>query len=115
MRWVRRQTWERWVDWDESDIMRKFRSTDVLHEDLQDQTIPLVIIGLVVVQLYPDLDIDEALEVVEKEVMETRLEWDDIDFHERSCYVALNWSEERCRKSSLRRILPTRRGGVDQG
>ena len=32
-----------------------------------------------------------------------------------SRYVALNWSEERCRKSSLRRILPTRRGGVDQG
>ena len=109
MKWVRRQAWERLVGWDETDTTRTFRSTQMLPEDLQDYTTPMVIIGSDVVQLYPNLDIDQVVDVVEREVMETKLEWNDIDYLEASRYVALNWSEERCKKSGLRRILPSRR------
>ena len=49
------------------------------------------------------------VEVVEREVMETELLWEDVDYLEASRYVALNWSEERCQKSELRRVLPTGR------
>ena len=110
MRWVRRQAWEKRVGWDETDITRTFKSTEVLHEDLQDQSVPMVIVGSDVVQLYPNLDIDKVVEVVEREVMVTKLEWSDVDYLEASRYVALNWSGEKCRNSGLRRVLPTRRG-----
>ena len=45
------------------------------------------------------------------------MEWDNIDWLEFSRYIALNWSLEQCRKSKLRRILPTRRktGGSRPG
>ena len=107
--WVRRQNWERMVGWDDKDLYRTFSSSEVLPEDLQDQTVPMVIVGSDVVQLYPNLDIDKVVDVVEKAVMETTLEWEEVDLMEGCRYVALNWTEEQCRASGLRRVLPTRR------
>ena len=43
--------------------------------------------------------------------------WEEVDYREAARYVVLNWDKEKCNKSSLRRILPRRRGktGVRPG
>ena len=46
--------------WDERDLARKFNGNDVLHEDLQDQSTPIALIGTDVVNLYPSLDITKV-------------------------------------------------------
>ena len=109
MRWLRRKNWERLVGWSDEDLERVYDSSEVLHEDLQDQTIPMVVVGSDVVQLYPSLDIEKVVEVVGRAVMETGVVWEEIDYLEASRYVALNWTAEQCVKSELRRVLPIRR------
>ena len=58
---------------------------------------------------YPSLDITKVVEDVQRAVLESDIKWQGMDYLEASRYVALNWSEEQCRTSGLRRILPTRR------
>ena len=42
--------------------------------------------------------------------METQVKFENVDFMEGARYIALNWDAKQCAASSLRRILPTRRG-----
>ena len=85
---LRRVRWEAQVGWDEGDLDRQYSGREVLQEDLQDQSVPTH---------------------VEKAVLETDIVWQEIDYLEGARYVALNWSEEKCRSSKLARILPRRR------
>ena len=98
------------MGWDEMDLHRTFTANEVLHEDLQDHTVPMVVVGSDVVQLYPNLDIEQVVEVVQQAVIDSRVEFEEIDYLEGCRYVALNWTEAMCRSSELRRVLPTRRG-----
>ena len=49
--------------------------------------------------------------------MKSSITWLNVDYMEACRYIALNWSADECRRSRLRRILPTRRGrtGVRPG
>ena len=62
----------------------------------------------------------EALQVAEivfKAVMESKVEFDGVDYQEGSRYIALNMSEHECRTGPLGRVLPRRRfvNGVRPG
>ena len=48
-------------------------------------------------------------ERVKQAVMQSDISWENIDFLEGARYIALNWTEEQCRRSSLKKILPWRR------
>ena len=45
VRWSRRKMWEESYDWNSEDISKVVRSSEVLPEDLQDFTVPMVIVG----------------------------------------------------------------------
>ena len=42
-------------------------------------------------------------------IIKSEIVWTDIDYLEAARFVALNWSGDKCRRSKLSRILPTRR------
>ena len=42
---LRRWRWEKKVSWSMEDLDRRFSSQEVLPEDIQDQTVPMVILG----------------------------------------------------------------------
>ena len=89
--------------------MSELQSKEVPLEELQEQGVPMVIVGTDVVNLYPSLDIDRVVEDVEQAMLDTKIRWTEIDYLEAARYVALNWSEDECRRSGLGRILPRRR------
>ena len=86
----------------------KYSSKDTLPEDVQDKTKPMVVVGTDVVKLYPTLDIQKVVGVVMEAMVDTEIIWEEIDYLEAACYVALNWTEEECQRSGLRRVLPRR-------
>ena len=69
----------------------------------------MVVIGSDVVNLYPSLDISRVVENVKIAVQESNISWSNLDYLEGCRYIALNWSEQACRSSKLRRVLPYRR------
>ena len=103
---MRRGDWE--VERDTRGVS-KLQSKEVPLEELQEQGVPMVIVGTDVVNLYPSLDIDRVVEDVEQAMLDTKIRWTEIDYLEAARYVALNWSEDECRRSGLGRILPRRR------
>ena len=109
MRKLRRVRWEEASGWDPQDMKRKYGVCEMLEEDVQDQAIPMVVIGTDVESLYPSLNIEEVVKEVREAVYESRIEWEEVDYLEMARYVALNWSEDQCRRSKLGRILPRRR------
>ena len=106
----RKKRWEREYNWLEQDLDRLIDSCEVNPEDLQDFSLPLVLVGSDVASLYPNLDAEKVAELVYNAVLKSEIKWSNIDYFEAARYLALNWSEEQCRSSKLRRILPTRRG-----
>ena len=55
------------------------------------------------------MDIREVARMMKEAVLKSEMKWEGVDLLECARYVALNWDEVTCRKSKLRRILPTRR------
>ena len=108
MRTLRRFELEERVDWD-GDQDRKLESSEVLSEDLQDFTIPMVAIGSDVVSMYPNLDVNSVVDMIGEEIQRTQVKWTNVAWLEAARYLALNWNEKQCRESPLRRILPWRR------
>ena len=92
------------------DLDRRFSSQEVLPEDIQDQTVPMIILGSDVVNLYPSLDTRKVVGEVKNAILDSDIKWEEMDYLEAARYVALNWPEEKCRRSELRRVLPKRRG-----
>ena len=87
----------------------RFKPHEVLEEDVQDQTLPMVVVGTDVESLYPSLIIKSVVEEVRSAVYEFNVVFEEVDYLEMARYLALNWSEAECRRSSLGRILPRRR------
>ena len=111
-RWLkqyRRVRWEEDMLWDPLDEERTLTSTEVLPEDLQDYQSPMVVMGFDVVSLYPNLDTSKVGYRVKQAVLESNISWEGVNYMEACRYIALNWTEERCRSSKLRKILPWRR------
>ena len=69
----------------------------------------MICVGFDVEALYPSLDCKEVARLIEKAVMESKIIWKDLDYQEGARWLALNYSEEWCRASSLSRVLPRRR------
>ena len=120
VRWVRtlrRLRWEEDVEWDENDEERTFYSHEMLPEDRQDYMSPMVLVGSDVVSLYPNLDVARVSKMMGEAVRLSPLKWEGVDWMECARYVALNLTNEECRSSKLRRILPWRRktGGTRPG
>ena len=109
MKEKRRSKWERDFKWLERDLDRLIDSTEANPEDLQDFSLPMVLIGSDVASLYPSLDAERVADLVYKAVMESGIKWEQIDYLEATRYIALNWTEEQCSNSKLRRVLPRRR------
>ena len=109
MKGLRRSRWEKLVGWDAKDEDRRYRPHEALEEDVQDQTIPMVLVGTDVESLYPSLVIKRVVEEVREAVYESKIVFEEVDYLEMSRYVALNWSAAQCKSSELRRILPRRR------
>ena len=110
VRTIRRQEWERRVEYDVDDEDRSWNSKDVLEEDLQNFEVPQVIIGADVEALYPSLDTEECARIVKAETLRSKIRWNDLDYLEGARFIALNRTADWCRQSDLRRVLPVRRG-----
>ena len=70
----------------------------------------MVIIGNDVVSLFPNLDVNRVAQNMKEAVLSSPVRWAEIDYLEATRYIALNWTDEQCQKSNLRRVLPRRRG-----
>ena len=107
---VRRKEWENRMGGQELNYeAREWEVHEVLPEMVQDFTCPMVLIGSDVVSLYPNLDITRVAKMMKEAIGISTMKFEGIDLLECSRYVALNWTREECRSSSLRRILPQRR------
>ena len=82
---------------------------DVPNKLVQDRSSPMVIIGSDVESLYPSLDADQVAEIVHDAVMRATITFDGVHYQEGCRYIVLNKSEQECRASPLRRVLPRRR------
>ena len=92
-------------------------SKEVRNEMIQDYGAPMELIGFDVNALYPSLDWGNTEKVIRQSIIESGIEWDNLDIMEGCRYIALNWDANKCRQSSLARILPVRRAktGVRPG
>ena len=104
---MRRARWEKITG--EWPLDKEVRSEGVPPDMLQDYSVPMVVLGSDVVNLYPSLDIKQVVWEVRDAMMETEIKWGNIDYLEAARYIALNWSELQCRRSDLSRVLPRRR------
>ena len=111
MKSLRMKTWEETNGWEGNpEIDRILDSERALPEQIQDFETQMVLIGSDVISLYPNLVVNQVVERVKEAVVESSLKWEGIDYLECVRYLALNWSQEECSRSPLRRVLPVRRG-----
>ena len=109
MKKVREEAWKSSMEWND-DPDRMVCSREVTPERLQDYETKMVIVGTDVISLYPNLEIDKVIENMKEAVLGSSMVFQEVDYMEAVRYLALNWDAETCRRSHLRRILPTRRG-----
>ena len=89
LRTLRRLYWEKQMDWD-GELDRVLDSTEVLSEDLQDFSTPMVAIGSDVVSISPNLDVDLVVNMIGEEVKRSGVKWTNVDWLEAARYLALN-------------------------
>ena len=61
--------------------------------------------------LYPSLEAIQVADIVYKAVMETEIEFKNINYQEGVRYIALTSTAQECRIGPLKRVLPRRRHG----
>ena len=92
----RRRKWERSYSWLERDLDRLIDSVEANPEDLQDYSLPMVLVGSDVASLYPTLDAEKVAELVYNAVMKSDIKWTNLNYIEATSYIVLNWAEEQC-------------------
>ena len=107
---LREKKWNEVMKWETDNRDRILDSQEALPEQIQDYGAKMIIMGSDVVSLYPNLEIEKVVRNIKEAVMESRIKWEETDYQEGARYIALNWDKETCARSSLRRILPVRRG-----
>ena len=90
----RRQKWIRDFSWVEDNLDRMISSLDALPEDLQDYSLPMVVVGSDVKVLYPSLDIEMVCKMIYGAIMDSKVKWNNVDYREAARYIALHWSAE---------------------
>ena len=78
---MRRQLWESRANLGMDD---EVSSSVTLPEMIQDYTVPMVVLGSDVINLYPSLDIKKVVREVREAVMETKITWEEVDYLEAS-------------------------------
>jgi hypothetical protein len=109
MKQRRRRKWERDYSWLENDLERLISSQEANPEDLQDYSLPMVIIGSDVEALYPNLCSERVAKLVYEAIIKSKVKFENNDYLEAVRFIAMSWLAEECRRSHLRRILPVRR------
>ena len=108
---LRKQEWvKKYKKEDFEDVNRTWEPYEVLIEDIQDFERSMVVIGSDVEALYPSLDVEDCMKIIEEEVKRTSIKWEDLDYLEGTRLIVLNRSAKYCREHELSRILPVRRG-----
>ena len=85
------------------------RSDRVDNNLIQDRSVKLQIVGSDVAALYPSLDAVEVARIVYNAIMETDVKFSGVDYMEACRLIALTSTEQECRLSKLKRVLPKRR------
>ena len=95
----------------------KVKSTEVPKDLVQDYSMPMMIVGCDVEQLYPSLEMRMAAKLVEEAILQSKVRWKDLEYMEGARMVAMNRSEEWLRQEGLDKIIPKRRkkGGTAPG
>ena len=88
---------------------RGVQSNKVDNKLIQDRSVKLQIVGSDVAALYPSLDAVEVARIIYNAIMETEIKFSGVDYMEACRLIALTSTEQECRLSKLRRILPKRR------
>ena len=81
---IRRLRRKEWLDKqkieDLENVEKIWEPHEVLQEDIQNFSESMVVIGSDVESLYPSLDIEDCMKVIEEEVMRTSIQWKDLDY-----------------------------------
>ena len=85
------------------------RSDRVENDLIQDRSTKLQIIGSDVAALYPSLEAVEVAKIVYNAIIETKVKFSGVNYLEACRLIALTSTEQECRLSKLRRVLPRRR------
>ena len=59
--------------------------------------------------LYPSLNAVEVAQIVYNSILKSKVKFEGVDYTEAVRLIALTSSEQECRLSQLRRVLPVRR------
>ena len=96
---------------------RLVRAKEVSTDRIQDKDTPMVCVGSDVEALYPSLEDVTVAEICFTAIMETEIEFDNINYKEAARYCAMNMRAEECQISPLKRVLPWRAkvGGMRPG
>ena len=89
--------------------MRDLRSDMVENDLIQDKGVKIQIVGSDVAALYPSLEAVEVAKIVYNAIMETQVKFSGVNYMEACRLIALTSTEQECRLSKLKRILPRRR------
>ena len=76
-------------NWLEEDMDRLISSVEALPEDIQDFSLPMVIIGSDVEALYPNLNAERVAQIVYEAMLRTKIKFENIDYMEATKYIAL--------------------------
>jgi hypothetical protein len=90
MKQRRRTKWCKDYSWVKGDLERLISSQEVLPEDLQDFSLPIVIVGSDVEALYPNLSAERVAKLIYEAIIKSEVEWDNISYMEGLRYIALN-------------------------
>ena len=96
---------------------RLLKAAEVDNKLVQDRSQKMNIIGADVEALYPSLSAIQVANIVYQAVMESEIEFSNINYQEGVRYIALTSTAQECRMGPLKRVLPRRRfvNGVRPG
>ena len=89
--------------------MEGVRSESVENKFVQDRGMKIQVVGSDVSALYPSLEAIEVARIVFNAVMESEIKFKGMNYIEAARMIALTSSEQECRLSILKRVLPVRR------
>ena len=101
---IRTSRWSR-----KHDKLKWVASKDVQNICVQDRSSKMVIIGSDCVSLYPNLTKNTTADEIAQAVLESDIEWKDINWKEAVRFLVLGRPKEWRMRSGLSRILPHRR------
>ena len=88
---------------------RLLKAGEVENKMVQDKAVNQVVVGSDVEALYPSLQDTKVAEIIFKAIMETKVQFEGVNYQEGARYIVLNCTEQECRLGPLGRVLPVRR------